>query len=118
MCIKNHCTHIHIMIASKRKGRNKRRLLCNRYIGPEWHKGALLIVATIVNYVIIIVMIIPTVIQAHLFKIIILTVIIDSSLYSDLLLQYPIDHHTTYYSGYKLPQAYPAHHSTLQGFSL
>ena len=45
-------------------------------------------------------------------------VIIDSSLYFDLLLQYPIDHHTTYYSGYKLPQAYPAHHSTLQGFSL
>ena len=62
------------MIASKRRGRNKKRLLCNRYIGPEWHKGALLITATIVNYVIIIVMIIPIVFQAHLFKIIIIII--------------------------------------------
>ena len=40
------------------------------------------------------------------------TVILDSSLYSDLLLQYPISHHIAYYSGYKLPQAYLAHHLT------
>lgn len=62
------------MVVSKRKGRNKKRSFCNRYIGPEWHKGGLLITATVINYVIIIIMIIPTVIQSHLFKIIIIII--------------------------------------------
>lgn len=57
------------------RGRNKYCSYFNIYIGAEWHKGFLLIISTILNYIIVIILIIPTIINnSHLFKIIIITI--------------------------------------------
>lgn len=62
-----------MMLFNNWKGKNK--YCCKLYIGAEYYKGILLIIAILINYCVIIVFIIPTICHnRHLFKIILLIV--------------------------------------------
>lgn len=61
------------MLLNNWKGNNK--YCCKLYIGAEYYKGILLIIAILINYIIIIVLVIPTICHnCHLFKIILLII--------------------------------------------